>query len=80
MKFRIVKTHAAVWYSSYLDHLIDMLVLNPFVPPQGPVKEGEIAMRYSSRTSNKGMKVDTISVEVLVPEPPMGPNKTFTLI
>ncbi|KAG2108738.1 uncharacterized protein F5147DRAFT_652726 [Suillus discolor] len=80
MKFRIVKTHTAVWYSSYLDHLIDTLVPNPFVPPQGPVKEGEIAVRYSSRTSNKGMKVDTIPVEVLVPEPPMGPNKTFTLI
>ncbi|KAG1734424.1 uncharacterized protein EDB91DRAFT_1084081 [Suillus paluster] len=80
MKFRIVKTHAAVWYSSYLDRLIDTLAPNPFIPPQGPVKEGEIAIRYSSRTSNKGMKVDTIPLEVLVPEPLTGPNKLFTLI
>ncbi|KAG2137104.1 uncharacterized protein EDB93DRAFT_1253720 [Suillus bovinus] len=72
MKFRIVKTHTAVWYSSYIDCLVDTLVPNPFVSPQGLVKDGDIAIRYSSRTSNKGMKVDTIPVEVLAPEPSNG--------
>ncbi|KAG2115328.1 uncharacterized protein F5147DRAFT_649698 [Suillus discolor] len=44
------------------------------------VKDGEIAIRYSSRTKNTGLKIGTISLEDIAPEPPSGPNKKFTLI
>ncbi|KAG0693039.1 hypothetical protein DFH29DRAFT_881783 [Suillus ampliporus] len=53
---------------------------DPFFLEGGPVKDGEIFIRYSSRMKNKGMKVDPIPLTCLLPEPPVGKNKKFTLI
>ena len=80
MKFRISQTSSSRWYSSYLDRFVDTATPDPFLLPGGLVKDGEIAVRYSSRTSNKGKKTDTIPLTCLTPEPPTGTNKTFILI
>ncbi|KAG1858604.1 hypothetical protein C8R48DRAFT_674190 [Suillus tomentosus] len=79
MKFRIVKASSSNWIS-YLNRLVDTVAPDPFVLDEGLVKDGEIAIRYSSRTKNKGLKVGTICLQDIAPEPPSGPSKKFTLI
>ncbi|KAG1895981.1 uncharacterized protein F5891DRAFT_1193612 [Suillus fuscotomentosus] len=80
MKLRVVKTSPATWFNNFMDRLVDMVAPDPFVLSNSLVKHGEIAVRYSSRTKNTGMKVDTIPLEFLAPEPPTGKSKKFTLI
>jgi hypothetical protein len=79
MKFRIIKSSSSNWIS-YLNRLVDTVAPDPFMLDEGLVKEGEIAIRYSSRTKNTGLKVGTISLGDIAPEPPSGQNKKFTLI
>ncbi|KAG1717626.1 uncharacterized protein EDB91DRAFT_1259476 [Suillus paluster] len=79
MKFCIVKASSSHWIS-YLNRLVDTVAPDPFVLDEGLVKDGEIAIKYSSRMKNKGLKVGTICLKDIAPEPPSGPNKKFTLI
>ncbi|KAG2088936.1 uncharacterized protein F5147DRAFT_788635 [Suillus discolor] len=80
MKLHVVKTSPATWFNNFMDRLVNTVALDPFVLSNSLVKHGKIAIRYSSRTKNTGMKVDTIPLEFLTPEPPTGKNRKFTLI
>jgi hypothetical protein len=78
MKLRIANPSSE--WGSYHNRIVDTVSPDPFFLEGGPVKDGEIFIRYSSRTKNKGMKVDPIPLTCLLPEPPVGKNKQFTLI
>ncbi|KAG1817550.1 uncharacterized protein BJ212DRAFT_1299100 [Suillus subaureus] len=67
-------------WGSYLNQIVDTVALDPFLLQEGPVKDSEIFIRYSSRTKNKGMKEDPIPIKYLLPELPTGKNKKFTVI
>jgi hypothetical protein len=78
MKLRIANPSSD--WASYYNRIVDTVSPDPFILEGGPVKDGEIFIRYSSRTQNKGIKVDPIPLRCLLPEPPVGKNKKFTLI
>lgn len=78
MKMRIANPSSD--WGSYLNRIVDTVTPDPFLLEKGPVKDGEVIIRYSSRTKNKGMKEDPIPIKYLLPEPPTGKNKKFTLI
>ncbi|KAG2033322.1 hypothetical protein BDR03DRAFT_1014393 [Suillus americanus] len=80
MKFCVVKTLPATWFNNFMDQLMDTVAPDPFVLYNSLVKHSKIAIRYSSRMKNTGMKVDTIPLEFLAPESLTGKNKKFTLI
>ncbi|KAG1795915.1 hypothetical protein EV424DRAFT_1547319 [Suillus variegatus] len=67
-------------WASYLNRIVDTMTPDPFLLEKGSVKGDEIFIKYSSRTKNKGMKEDPIPIKYLLPEPPTGKNKKFTLI
>lgn len=79
MKLSIIKASSSNWIS-YLNRLVDTVAPDSFILDEGLVKDGEITIWYSSRTKNKGLKVGTICLQDIAPEPPLGPNKKFTLI
>ncbi|KAG1839350.1 hypothetical protein F4604DRAFT_1940856 [Suillus subluteus] len=78
MKMRVANPSSD--WGSYLNGIVDTVAPDPFLLQEGPVKDGEILIRYSSRTKNKGMKEDPIPIKYILPEPPTGKNKKFTLI
>ncbi|KAG2108193.1 uncharacterized protein F5147DRAFT_773777 [Suillus discolor] len=78
MKMRIANPSSD--WGSYLNRIIDTVAPDPFLLQKGPVKDGEIPIRYSSRAKNKGMKEDPIPIKYILPEPPTGKDKKFTLI
>jgi hypothetical protein len=67
-------------WGSYLNRIVDTVALDPCLLEKGSVKNGEILIRFSSRTKNKGMKEDLIPIKYLLLELPTGKNKKFTLI
>ncbi|KAG1719027.1 hypothetical protein EDD22DRAFT_855130 [Suillus occidentalis] len=67
-------------WASYLNRIVDTVTPDPFLLEKGSAKGDEIFIKYSSRTKNKGTKEDPIPIKYLLPEPPTGTNKKFTLI
>ncbi|KAG1832353.1 hypothetical protein DFJ58DRAFT_848018 [Suillus subalutaceus] len=68
------------WYQNYHDRLVRTVVPDPFLLPSGPVEDGNIAVTYVSRSSNKGTKHDKIPFRYITAEPPTGKGKDFVLI
>jgi hypothetical protein len=68
------------WYQNYYDRLVRTVVPDPFLLPSGPVEDGNVAVTYVSRSSNKGTKHDQIPFRYITAEPPTGKDKEFVLI
>lgn len=68
------------WYQNYYDRLIHTVVPDPFLLLSGPVEDGNVAVTYVSRSSNKGIKHDQIPFHYITVEPPTGKDKEFVLI
>jgi hypothetical protein len=68
------------WYQNYHDRLVRTVVPDPFILPSGPVEDGNVAVTYVSRSSNKGTKCDEIPFRYIAAEPPTGKGKDFVMI
>lgn len=68
------------WYQNYHDSLVCTVVPDPFLLPSGPVEDGNVAVTYISRSSNKGAKCDEIPSRYIAAEPPTGKGKDFVMI
>ncbi|KAG1874139.1 hypothetical protein C8R48DRAFT_669745 [Suillus tomentosus] len=76
---RILPAPSGTWYQNYHDRLVRTLVPDPFLLPRGPVADGNVAVRYLSRTRNIGAKDDEIPMCYVIAEPPTGSGKRFVV-